>query len=233
MTLANTLAATRATWRRGFTPEQLRTMDYAAKWLDQSGVEAGALRGGELTPEFTLAGATGREVRLMDRLDHGPVVLTFCCGSWCPLCAAVLATYARLAPLIAASSATLLAISPEQAQTDRQSGAAVQGLTCLSDPGAKVCQLFGLRYPVPGPLQAVYRARGIDLMERNGGQAAFLPIPSSYVIDPGGVVAAAFVCPDHRHHAEPEAIVAAVGAVAGKRADDRQALGQITSVKVV
>lgn len=219
MTLVNSVAAARATWRHAFTPEQLRTMDYAAQWLEQSGVEAGALRAGELTPEFALADATGRVVRLIDRLDRGPVVLTFVCGRWCPLCAAVLAAYARLAPLIAASGATLLAISPEQAQRDPPTaGTAADGLTCLSDPGAKVCRLFGLRYPVPGPLQAVYRARGIDLMERNGGQAAFLPIPSSYVIDPGGVVAAAFVCSDHRHHAEPEAIVSAIYACGAKHA---------------
>lgn len=227
MTLADTLAEARATWRRGFTPEQVRTMDYAAQWLEQSGVEGGALRGGELTPEFTLADTIGRVVRLFDRLDRGPVVLTFTCGPWCPLCAAVLAAYAPLAPLIAASGATLLAISPVQAETDPLAAAdAFDGLTQLSDPGAKVCQLFGLRYPVPGPLQAVYRARGIDLKDRNGGHTAFLPIPATYVIDQGGMVVAAFVCPDHRDCAEPEAIVAAVGSVEGKREDDRRTLGQ-------
>lgn len=41
MTLADTLAEARTTWRRGFTPEQVRTMDYAAQWLAQSGVEEG------------------------------------------------------------------------------------------------------------------------------------------------------------------------------------------------
>ncbi|HOT81960.1 MAG TPA: peroxiredoxin-like family protein [Candidatus Defluviicoccus seviourii] len=226
MTLADTLAEARTTWRRGFTPEQVRTMDYAAQWLAQSGVEGGALRSGELTPEFTLADTNGRVVRLIDRLDRGPVVLTFTCGSWCPLCAAVLAAYAPLAPLIAASGATLLAISPMLAQSDPLAVAdAFEGLTRLSDPGAKVCQLFGLRYPVPGPLQAVYRARGIDLTDRNGGPTAFLPIPASYVIDQSGMAAAAFVCPNHRDCAEPEAIVAAVGAVERKREDDRRALG--------
>lgn len=219
MTLANTLADARAAWRRGFTPEQVRTIDYAAQWLDQSGVEAGALRGGEVTPEFTLADVTGRVLRLSDRLDRGPVVLSFVCGRWCPLCAAVLAAYAPLAPVIAASGGTLLAISPEQAQTGSAEGTTADELTRLSDPGAKVCRLFGLRYPVPGPLQAVYRARGIDLNDRNGGAVAFLPIPATYVIDPGGMVAAAFVCRDHRHHAEPEAVVAAIRAVGQERAD--------------
>ncbi len=226
MTLADTLAEARATWRRGFTPEQVRTMDYAAQWLEQSGVEGGALRSGELTPEFTLADTNGQVVRLIDRLDRGPVVLTFTCGPWCPLCASVLAAYAPLAPLIAASGATLLAISPVLAPTDPLAAAnAFEGLTHLSDPGAKVCQLFGLRYPVPGPLQAVYRARGIDLIDRAGGHTAFLPIPASYVIDQGGMAVAAFVCPDHRDCAEPEAIVAAVSAVEVKREDDRRTLG--------
>lgn len=226
MTLAKTLADARATWRRGFTPEQVRTMDYAAQWLEQSGVAAGALRGGELTPEFTLADLTGRVVHLSDRLDRGPVVVTFTCGRWCPLCAAVLAAYAPLAPVIAEWGASLLAISPQQAETDPPADAdAFQELTRLSDPGAKVCKLFGLRYPVPGPLQAVYRARGIDVMDRNGGHAAFLPIPATYVIDPGGMVAAAFVSPDHRHHAEPEAIVAAIRTLGEKRLDALQSRG--------
>lgn len=211
MTLANTLADARATWRRGFTPAQVRTMDYAQRWLEQSGVVAGALRGGELAPEFTLTDTTGRLIRLSDRLDHGCVVLTFTCGRWCPLCAAVLAAYAPLAPVVREAGGTLLAISPEQSRVEPPSaGASMQGLTRLSDPGAKVCKLFGVRYPVPGLLQAVFRGRGIDLMARNGGNWAFLPIPSTYVIDPGGMVAAAFVCPDHCDCAEPEAIVAAI-----------------------
>lgn len=219
MTLADTVAEARAAWRRGFTPDQLRTMDYAAQWLDQSGVEAAALRIGELTPEFTLADTTGRVVRLSDRLDHGPVVLTFVCGRWCPLCAAVLDAYAPLSPILADAGGTLLAISPEHVQTDRSTAdPAAPRLTHLSDPGAKVCQLFGLRYPVPGPLQAVYRARGIDLNDRTGGAVAFLPIPSTYVIDPAGMVAAAFVCRDHRHHAEPDAIVEAIRAFVATRA---------------
>lgn len=228
MTLANRVAEARAAWRRGFTPEQVRTIDYAARWLDQSGVEAGALRAGEVTPEFTLAETTGRVVRLSDRLDHGPVVLTFSCGRWCPLCETVLAAYAATTPVIAASGATLLTISLEQVQTtDRptEGAADMPGLTRLSDPGAKVCRLFGLRYPVPGPLQAVYRARGIDLMDRNGGHAAFLPIPATYVINSSGMVAAAFVSPDHRHHAESEAIVAAIRTLGEKRLDALQSRG--------
>lgn len=223
MTLANTLADARAAWRRGFTPEQVRTMDYAAQWLDLSGVEAGALRDGELTPEFTLADAMGRVVRLSDRLDRGPVVLTFACGRWCPLCATVLAAYAPLAPVVVEAGGTLLAISPEQAQRDPPTaGTAGERLTCLSDPGAKVCRLFGLRYPVPGPLQAVYRARGIDLAACNGDQGAFLPIPATYVVGCTGLVTAAFIAPDHRDFAEPEAIVAAVRALNKKRAPEYQ-----------
>jgi hypothetical protein len=52
--------------------------------LRLTGIENRALKEGGAAPEFALPDATGRTVRLADRLAAGPVVLTFYRGGWCP-----------------------------------------------------------------------------------------------------------------------------------------------------
>lgn len=215
MTLSERLTAADAAMRQTLTASQSRIVDYTARWLSQSGIEADALRCGELVPDFALADGGGRIVRMSDLLDRGPAVVLFFCGGWCPLCSIVLAAYAGVVPVIAEAGGALVAISPEAPQT-RDAPVAGQGAVPdrLYDPGGKVCRLFGLRYALPGPLDAVYRARGIDVAARNAAREAFLPLPASYVIDGKGMVSKAAVSPDHLGHAEPEALVHAVRALA-------------------
>ena len=215
MTLFEQLAAADAAGRGTLTAEQIRILDYAPRWLSQSGIEAGALRSGELAPDFALSAAGAPIVRLGELLDRGPAVVVFFCGDWCPLCATVLAAYAGIAPELAVAGGSMVAIAPQMHDPDRPPPRGPRSLPLrLDDPGGKVCRLFGLRYVLPASLEAVYRARGIDVAACNGGHGAFLPIPAIYVIDRTGMVAAAVVTPDHLRHAEPGAIVAAVRALA-------------------
>ena len=50
---------------------------------------------GESAPDFTLPDVEGSPVALSDLLKHGPVVLTFYRGEWCPFCNLTLRAYQR------------------------------------------------------------------------------------------------------------------------------------------
>ncbi len=50
--------------------------------LRESGIVERAVGIGDQAPEFALPNVSGREVRLGERLAHGPVVLAFYRGVW-------------------------------------------------------------------------------------------------------------------------------------------------------
>jgi AhpC/TSA family len=62
---------------------------------DQAAVDcaARAPKFGERAPDFTLRDQFGRQVSLAGELEHGPVVLIFYRGEWCPYCNIMLRTY--------------------------------------------------------------------------------------------------------------------------------------------
>ena len=60
----------------------------------------------------------------------------------------------------------------------------------------------------------------LNLKDYNGDSSFELPLPATYVIDPGGVIRYAFVDPDYRRRAEPTAVLAALKELAAKHEED-------------
>jgi thiol-disulfide isomerase/thioredoxin len=94
-------AATVAAYEKGI--EELRA----------AGLERNALKAGDRAPDFTLPDATGKPVKLSERLKDGPVVLKFYRGGWCPYCNLELRAYQKALPELEAVGAQLIAVSPE------------------------------------------------------------------------------------------------------------------------
>lgn len=162
----------------------------------------GALGVGDRAPDFVLPDASGRPVRLSDRLAEGPVVLTFYRGAWCPYCNTQLREYQDAAGDVSSAGATFVAISPQvpdSSLTTRERN----GLSfpVLSDVGNRVSRDYGLVFQVDEETRDRYRAAGIDLEASNGTDAWELPVPATYVIAPDGTVRAAFVEADYTRRA--------------------------------
>jgi peroxiredoxin len=68
---------------------------------------------GDRAPEFVLANASGRMIRLDELLTRGPVVLTFYRGAWCPYCNTQLRSLQQALPELEALGASLVAVSPQ------------------------------------------------------------------------------------------------------------------------
>ena len=162
-------------------------------------------------PNFVLPDATGNSVELRTLLQHGPVVLTFYRGGWCPYCNIELRALQSALPQIRGHHATLVAVSP---QTPDQSLSTAEKneleFPVLSDSGNKVAREYGIVFTLPEALRPIYENFGIELPAHNGDESFDLPVPATYVIDGEGKVRYAFVNADYRQRAEPSDIVAAL-----------------------
>jgi peroxiredoxin len=183
--------------------------------LRAAGLEANALKPGELAPDFTLPDAAGNSVKLSERLKDGPVVLKFYRGGWCPYCNLELRAYQKALPELEAVGAQLIAVSPESPDNSLSTKEKNQlAFSVVTDASGRVAGDYRLAFQLSPELKAIYKARGRDLAEWNGGDWT-LPVPGTFVIGKDGRVVLAHVDADYRARLEPEAAVAAAKKAAG------------------
>jgi peroxiredoxin len=63
------------------------------------------------------------------------------------------------------------------------------GFPILSDRGARIAQLFGVRWWIPELLREIYGKTGIDRPLLNGDESWTLPIPARFILDRAGRIA--------------------------------------------
>src|SRR5947209_1283269 len=136
---------------------------------DQAAVDyaARAPKVGDRAPGFALPDQLGREVSLVGELQHGPVVLIFYRGEWCPYCNVMLRTYGLRSAEFSQRGARLVAVSP-QTPDNSLTMAEKHNLEfpVLSDEGGEVIGRYGLKYDVTA--HELYTASGADLPKFNG-----------------------------------------------------------------
>ena len=209
MSLHDELAAYKSESRAKASPATVATMQGGVADVRSTGIEATALGVGATAPDFTLPNVDGTSVRLSDLLGHGPVVVVFYRGGWCPYCNLQLRAYQRLLPQLKASGASLVAISPQLPDgslSTREKGNLE--FPVLSDVGLVVAKAFGVAYEVPPAVQAMSLGFGNDLAVKNGTGGWMLPIPATYVIARDARVALAHVDADYTVRLEPDAVLA-------------------------
>ncbi|MDX1564450.1 MAG: peroxiredoxin family protein, partial [Phycisphaeraceae bacterium] len=81
--------------------------------LKNSQLGQNAPKVGDKAPVFSLPTAEGNTVELSQKLEKGPVVISFYRGTWCPYCSLELKALADAHPQIRQRGASLVAISPE------------------------------------------------------------------------------------------------------------------------
>jgi peroxiredoxin len=164
------------------SPELAAAFHALMRELTASNPAAASLKAGDTLPDFEAPNVEGRFVSTRDRLERGPLVISFLRGGWCPYCALeVKALQAALAD-IERCGATLLAITPDTgaalAAVNRKLGL---GFEVLSDVDNGVGLLFGVIFRVPDEIRRIYLKLGIDLGARHGNRSAawLLPMPAT------------------------------------------------------
>lgn len=194
--------------------EVKQKMNRAMQELMASNAGEHAKTTGDNVPLFSLANAHGQQVNIADRLETGPVVLSFYRGGWCPFCNLEFNALQQILPEIQNQGAQLIGISPETPDTTQET-VSKHGLKfeVLSDPGNVVSRQFGLIMTVSEEMRPLYLQWGLDIPAANGDDTWELPLPATYVIDTRGKIRASYVNKDYTLRMEPTAILEALQSI--------------------
>ncbi|OUJ14663.1 peroxiredoxin-like family protein [Acetobacter sp. DsW_063] len=216
MTLQDRLDAFKADFEAGKPPYNvphsvIETMRRATAELIASGAAGRALKAGDKAPVFTLEDPDGKPMSSRDLLAHGPLVVSFYRGVWCPYCNMELQALEAVLPDFTARGASLIAISPQTPVNSRKSVRQNSlSFPILSDTENNVAAAFGLRFALPDYLVELYKSLKNDLPAFNDDPSWTLPMPARFVIGQDGVILYAEVNPDYTRRPEPEAMLPAL-----------------------
>jgi peroxiredoxin len=172
------------------------------------------LKRGDRIPPFTLPNVEGRLVSARELLAHGPLVLSFFRGGWCPYCTMELRALQEAWPEIQRRGANLAAVTPDTGTSLRSDKRANDlDYQVLSDVDNGLALLFGLVFRVPAYIRALWLKHNIDLGARHGNSSGtwLLPLPATYIIDRQGIILHADVDPDFRRRLDPTDILRLLG----------------------
>ena len=159
-------------------------------------------------PDFDLPNANNVSRTLDYFLSHGPLVVSFYRGAWCPYCNLEIKALQKSLPEITSTGAQLIAISPQTPDKSQdQITAAELTFEVLSDVGNTLAKACGLVFALPESLRPIYQDWQIDIPEHNADESFELPIPATYIIDTSGVIHYAFVNMDFTQRLEPNIII--------------------------
>ncbi|MCB8878874.1 AhpC/TSA family protein [Acidisoma cellulosilytica] len=216
MTLQDKLNAFKADFEAGKPPYNvpysvIETMHRATAELIASGAAGRALQAGDKAPDFTLNDPDGKPVSSHDLLAHGPLVVSFYRGVWCPYCNMELQALQETLPEFESLGASLVAISPQTSVNSRKSVRQNNlDFPILSDTHNDVAAAFGLRFALPDYLVELYSSLKNDLPSFNGDPSWTLPMPGRFVIGQDGVILYAEVNPDYTRRPEPATMLPAL-----------------------
>jgi len=210
-TLNEQIAETVADFMGQLPPDTAAVVSGSFEKLAASDVGKNAILVGDRAADFTLPNATGTPVSLHNLLKHGPVVLSFYRGGWCPFCSLELHALQSILPDIRALGATLIGVSPETPDNSLSTVEKQQlEFEVLSDQGNRVARDYGLLFAVYEEMRPLYLEWGFDLPAVNGDDSWEIPVPATYVIDANGIIRAGDVNKDYTKRMEPDDILAAL-----------------------
>ncbi len=182
--------------------------------VNAAGVAPG-LAVGSIAPSFSLPDSTGEIVSLDTLLEHGPVVVTFYRGDWCPFCNLQLNELQKSLGEIEAAGGRLVAISGQA--PDHASGLTEKhALTfpVLSDLDQSVSAAYKVRFDLFGELEDLQvNVFQNDPATQNANGQRTLPAASTFIVGQDHVVTFSSVDADWRNRVEPSVVVDALKAL--------------------
>lgn len=210
-TLNEQIAETVSAFMSQLPPDTAAVVSDSFEKLAASHVAESAKLVGDRAPAFTLPNATGKPVSLNDVLRHGPLVLSFYRGGWCPFCSLELQALQSILPDIRALGANLIGVSPETPDNSLSTVEKQQlEFEVLSDQGNQMARDYGLLFAVYEEMRPLYLEWGFDIPAVNGDDSWEIPVPATYVIDSSGIIRAGYVNKDYTKRMEPDDILTAL-----------------------
>lgn len=185
----------------------VRQMALAIRQIERDRIAPG-IEVGESAPDFTLRNSRGERVVLSERLQQGPVVVTFFRGAWCPICSLQVAALVRALPQIREAGGCLIGVHPDAGPLVDEPQ---EGFELCSDPRQEVIERWHVQFEMPPALQKYYIGEvDTDISKYNLDGSWRLPVPATFVIDRSGIVRRRHVTADFTNRMEPDAVVEAL-----------------------
>jgi peroxiredoxin len=196
---------------RRLEPSFASVIDRFVQRLKESGAGEAAPKLGDPMPPFMLPNEDGHLVGLADLLAHGPAVVTFNRGHWCPYCRISINTLAKAQTRIEALGARMAAIVPERAPfaAEMKNDSNVR-FPILSDMDNGYALSLNLAIWIDGEMKEHMAKIGRELPRYQGNDSWVVPIPATFVVAQDGRIKARFVDPDYRKRAAVEELIAAL-----------------------
>lgn len=216
MTFQTELDAYQSGWELRVGDDTARLIAGDIELLRSSGLLEHAARPGDRLPATSnLLDQHGQRFDLGRLSAEKPVIITFYRGGWCPYCNLELRAYQALLPQIHAAGAELVAVSPERPDHSLSTVEKNElSFKVLSDIGSGLAAALGIRFTLSDAVRPFYEKAGYALPDRHGDGVWALPLPATYVVDKGGVIAAAFIEPDYRKRLDPVDALSALAMLA-------------------
>lgn len=184
---------------RRLDPDFADVVERMVSRLKDGGAGEGAPRVGEPMPDFLLPDEQGRLHSLANFTQHGPVVIAFHRGHWCPYCRINAAALAEAQPEIQQLGGQLVAITPEVAKFNAELKASSNApFPVLSDMDNAYAMSLNLAFYVGDEKRQKMTVAGWDITPYNASDAWTLPIPATFVVGSDGCVIGRFIDPDYR-----------------------------------
>jgi peroxiredoxin len=204
MSLEHTLAGLRDKFAKIIPESASVIMEDHIESLRKNGAVDQILKPGARAPAFTLKNQHGEDISSVDLIKHGPLVVSFTRGSWCPFCAAEVRALNDVYDQFRQAGIELVVLSPQSLDRARkQATAGKLTFNLLVDKDNEIGKAFGLVYTFPEDLKNVYRdVLKLDIQAINEASGWQLPIPARFVIDGSGVIRDVKADPDYRYRPE-------------------------------
>ena len=209
MQLERTLAALRDKFAKIIPDSASAIMEGHMESLRKNGAIDQILKPGAQAPAFTLKNQHGEDVSSVELIKHGPLVVSFTRGSWCPFCAAEVRALNEMYDQFQQAGIELVVLSPQSLEKARQQATAEKlKFNLLVDKDNEIGKAFGLVYTFPEDLKNVYsNVFKLDIQAVNEASSWQLPIPARFVIDGSGVIRDVKADPDYRYRPEPSEVL--------------------------
>ncbi|NJO91377.1 MAG: AhpC/TSA family protein [Chloroflexia bacterium] len=174
--------------------------------------DAKGLSVGAKAPIISAIDADSVKFDLNESLKHGPVVVIFYRGYWCPVCNKHLKQIQDSLSLITNKGATVVAISPEKPEyLEKMEEKTGVKFSLLYDDGYKIANAYDVTFtPKKSELIIYNTALGANLKETHSDDSQRLPIPATYLISEDGIIAWRQFDPDYKKRSSVKDIIRAI-----------------------
>ena len=158
MSLRQTLAELRDNFAKILPDSATATMESHIGSLRKNGALDQILKPGVKAPPFTLKNQHDEDISSFDLIKHGPLVVSFTRGSWCPFRSAEVHALNEVYDQFRQAGIELVVLSPQSLErTRKQAKAGNLKFSLLADTNNEIATAFGLVYTFPEDLKDVYR----------------------------------------------------------------------------